>query len=281
MSKTKGFTLIELLVVIAILTLLMAILLPVLRRVRNQARTVTCQANLKQWSQILALYTEDYQGRLPPSLPAAFLLLLRGPYETDDNRRVSSYSRVSTEGIACCPTATKPGGSGRLLIWSYGTADGESWEGECKYGSTFGAWELTGLGQPFLCSYGFNGYLFNRFGAPISWFRWLGMDISSVKGKANIPVFLDATEPSESPRERYSPPQSELHEGDGMRTYCLNRHNGYTNGLFMDWSVRKIGLKELWTLKWHRDFDTAGEWTKAGGVQPEDWPQWMRNFKDY
>ena len=49
----------------------------------------------------------------------------------------------------------------------------------------------------------------------------------------------------------------------------------------MDWSVRKVGLKELWTLKWHHEYDTAGPWTKAGGVQPEDWPQWMRSFKDY
>ena len=49
----------------------------------------------------------------------------------------------------------------------------------------------------------------------------------------------------------------------------------------MDWSDRKVGLNELWTLKWNRKFDTAGEWTKAGRVRPEDWPQWMRNFKDY
>jgi hypothetical protein len=45
--------------------------------------------------------------------------------------------------------------------------------------------------------------------------------------------------------------------------------------------VRKTGLKELWTLKWHLQFDTANAWTKAGGAQPEDWPEWMRSFKDY
>jgi hypothetical protein len=53
------------------------------------------------------------------------------------------------------------------------------------------------------------------------------------------------------------------------------------NGLFLDWSVRKVGLKELWTLKWNRQYDTTNVWTKAGGVQPDDWPEWMRNFKDY
>jgi prepilin-type processing-associated H-X9-DG protein len=66
-----------------------------------------------------------------------------------------------------------------------------------------------------------------------------------------------------------------------MGYFCQNRHDGYVNSLFLDWSVRKIGLKQLWTLKWHRDFDTCGQWTTAGGVQPEDWPKWMRGFRDY
>jgi hypothetical protein len=25
----------------------------------------------------------------------------------------------------------------------------------------------------------------------------------------------------------------------------------------------------------------TGPWTKAGAVKPEDWPHWMRKFKDY
>ena len=62
---------------------------------------------------------------------------------------------------------------------------------------------------------------------------------------------------------------------------CINRHQGGVNALFLDWSVRKVGLKELWTLKWAPWHDTAGPWTKAGGVQPGDWPQWMRRFKEY
>jgi hypothetical protein len=49
----------------------------------------------------------------------------------------------------------------------------------------------------------------------------------------------------------------------------------------MDWSARKVGLKELWKLKWHRTFNTDGPWTQAGGVRPTDWPAWMKDFKDY
>jgi len=42
-----------------------------------------------------------------------------------------------------------------------------------------------------------------------------------------------------------------------------------------------VDLKQLYTLKWSSAFNTAGPWTKAGGVEPEDWPQWMRKYKDY
>ena len=77
------------------------------------------------------------------------------------------------------------------------------------------------------------------------------------------------------------PPPQENRGKTNMIWFCINRHDGYVNSLFMDWSVRKVGLKELWTLKWHRNFNTSNRWTRAGGVRPEDWPEWMRDFKDY
>lgn len=45
--------------------------------------------------------------------------------------------------------------------------------------------------------------------------------------------------------------------------------------------MRKVGVKELWTLQWNQGWGTDGPWTKRGGVKPEDWPAWMRRFKDY
>jgi hypothetical protein len=50
---------------------------------------------------------------------------------------------------------------------------------------------------------------------------------------------------------------------------------------FLDFSVKKAGLKELWTFKWHRAYPQAGPWTMAGGVQTTDWPDWMKRYKDY
>ena len=65
MRERKGFTLVELLVVIGIIALLMAMLLPALERARNQAYTIKCQSNLRQWSSVFAMYLDDYDGHMP------------------------------------------------------------------------------------------------------------------------------------------------------------------------------------------------------------------------
>jgi prepilin-type N-terminal cleavage/methylation domain-containing protein len=62
MKKGSGFTLIELLVVIAIIALLMGILMPALRKVREQAMSIVCQSNLRQWGVIFNTYTIDNDG---------------------------------------------------------------------------------------------------------------------------------------------------------------------------------------------------------------------------
>ena len=63
MSRRKGFTLIELLVVIAIIALLMALLMPALARVKEQARTIVCLANLREWNLIFEFYMDENDGK--------------------------------------------------------------------------------------------------------------------------------------------------------------------------------------------------------------------------
>jgi len=65
MQRRSGFTLIELLVVIAIIALLMAILIPALGRAREQARTIGCRANLKQYGIALRMYLDDNDYYFP------------------------------------------------------------------------------------------------------------------------------------------------------------------------------------------------------------------------
>jgi prepilin-type N-terminal cleavage/methylation domain-containing protein/prepilin-type processing-associated H-X9-DG protein len=65
MSKRRGFTLVELLVVIGIIAVLIAILLPALRRAKEQANRVACMSNMKQLGIAFQLYTGDFKGYFP------------------------------------------------------------------------------------------------------------------------------------------------------------------------------------------------------------------------
>lgn len=287
-----AFTLIELLVVIAVIALLLAIFLPALERARKQARAAACQVNLRQWATTLALYAQDHEGRFPrqdystiwiltgrdPRFPARPV----GDFGPDANA-VTQYHPIRTKGMLC-PVATRPGQRGGTGA-TYTSADGMSWSFRVTYGTTYLAWVLTEPGPPLCVSYGLNRWLFDRpvdfvpFAAPPPSYT----DIYSLRRTASVPLLLDCMRHYGLPTTETPPPPYEdtLPLQGAMAPFCLNRHNGHMNCLFLDWSIRKVGLKELWTLKWSEEFNTGGPWTQRGGVKPEDWPEWMRGFKDY
>ncbi|AQQ69902.1 PilD-dependent protein PddA [Limihaloglobus sulfuriphilus] len=62
---SKGFTLIELLVVISIIALLMAILMPALSKVREQAKSVVCQSRMRQYGLALHAYSTSNSDIIP------------------------------------------------------------------------------------------------------------------------------------------------------------------------------------------------------------------------
>lgn len=250
-ERTKGFTLIELLVVIAILALLIALLLPSLGRARRQARSVACQSNLRQWGLFLAAYTSDNEGRFMSNSDRVAYSLLDYGYDCND--------------LYLCPMAAKHISRGP----------------DIPLGNTFSAWYRSIHERPshdslsnFVGSYGFSYYVY-------------GLNISSRSRPSEMPVILDCIYSSARASYGDEPPEYEgdYKGGSGslarMKFFVINRHDGGINGTFLDWSVRKIDLKELWTLKWYKSYRTSGPWTKAGGVQPSDWPEWMHPFRDY
>jgi len=278
MRKRNGFTLIELLVVIAIIVLLMAILMPTLQQVRIQAKAVKCQANLHQWGLTFATFAADTESSDQSDSPWGGWWW---PWMQGETARWGAYYGDCND-VLLCPMATKLGRANNPSPYP-----SESWPG-----SKFSAWIFNRHPSwgTFAGSYGANAWLWYLFIRPLppestignkTWTTW------SAKGASSVPVFFDCIHPGASLDTSHDPPPQydDMYAPDEFEwpacTVCINRHGGGVNNLFMDWSVRKVGLKELWTLKWHREFDTAGPWTKAGGVQPEDWPKWMRNFKDY
>jgi prepilin-type N-terminal cleavage/methylation domain-containing protein len=268
MGKRKGFTLIELLVVIAIIALLMSILMPALSRVKKQARTVACLSQLKQWGLWFTMYAEDYNGRFMQGFTIANQRAVQtlAPYHKCDDK------------ILCCPNATKP--------WTdeYGNVTGL----EGTFLGSTSAWGYVDLGlvRRIKGSYGVNAYINDPprgaepHSRPSADF-WRG---PNVPGAAYAPLWMDALRYNGVPLQTDTPPPFDgerWNDNAQMGRYCMNRHSGFAGCLFLDYSARKVGLKELWTLKWHKSYNQAGPWTMAGGVTPSDWPDWLRPFKDY
>jgi len=265
MHKQHGFTLIELLVVIAIIAVLMAILMPALRRVKEQGKMISCMGNLKQWNIIAAMYTEANDGKFwdsAPGTPGYWWVRYMDP----------KYQSWKKNKLWFCPSATKP------IIDEYGV--------QSPTFNIFNAWGIFSEGEDGVAgSYGINGYCLitkeatYEGGVAVS----NGWKTSGERGANNVPWFSEARRFDLWPLPTHAPATDEFAawSGNNMARTCINRHQGFENVAFMDWSVRKVGLKELWTLKWHKQFDINGPYTKAGGMLPSDWPQWMRRFKDY
>lgn len=264
MKRARGFTLVELLVVIAIIALLLSILMPSLRKARKQARVVVCQANLRQWGLIWGSYTTDNDGK----------------FHTGWNFSGGDWDKINRSlwmtalrphyrepKIRCCPDASNPDKPpGAFGTW--GPFDGSQWTTEGDYGS-----------------YGLNVFVCNPIG---NMWQNIGPDGGkfwrhvAVRGANKVPVFLDSAWTRAEQVSHFNPPPEVegLIEGvDDLSVFCINRHNETINALLLDWSVTKVGLKELWVLKWHREFDTKGPYTKVGGFGW--WPVWMKNMRDY
>ena len=122
MQKTRAFTLIELLTVIAILGALLALVMPGLSQVREEARRTVCASNQRGIGHAFILYARTD--------PAAFPAVAQVFDGTTGNMQIFNPDDRTIEMQGVSP------GSVPLVVWIPG--DGEpGWDGE-------------GMGEPHL-----------------------------------------------------------------------------------------------------------------------------------
>ena len=255
-APDKGFTLIELLVVISVIAILMALLLPGLGKAKDQAKSIQCASNLRQFGIMYEMYAQAHGENLPGGWNSGRMWIID----------LMPYYKGAGE-IRFCPKAKKllqmvaANAPGVLTAWGiYGNPN--------FFGGTIPDWaEPNTYG-----SYGVNGWAHNPpdkglpEGSPYTYDiaevdrpkYW--RNILNVRHPATVPLMADAMWDGTTPDTGDQPPPNPIPLEGGeawvfntsdMAKFCLPRHSGKVNMLFIDKSTRKVGLKELWTLRWH------------------------------
>ncbi len=261
MHRRKGFTLIELLVVIAIIALLMSILMPTLGKARKMTKASMCMSNLKQWGSFFAMYTDDFDGKFMGGLTGV------NNFWGDSSWWYVLKPYYKDRKLLCCPMANNPRKMAHLGNGSYGTW-GPVWFPDNFYGSYgINEWVCNPVAKKgqTLESGNAKPYTAEKY--------WRS---TNVKGQSSIPLLADAWW-DQAWAEPFDwiptyPGEWEAVGGDDMAHFVVWRHDGYINMLFMDYTVRKLPLKELWGLKWNRSCNPEDVPTD------DDFPDWLKKL---
>jgi len=239
--------------------------MPALNKVKEQARFVLCQSNLHQWGLMYSLYGGDNEGSLPVGWNGGTMWM------TD---LLAYYEGVND--LCLCPSARQLL-SRKQNIWEANEIS--AWG---KYGD--GAYPVPSWGEEGMYgSYGANGWGHNPLDVGVAGTFNVSADdrgkywrkMVNVTRAGTIPLLGGCMWDGTTPNEGDAPPeyQGVQEPGSNISIFCLDRHNGGPNMLFMDTSARKVGLKELWRLRWHRQWDRS--------ATLPIWPDWMDKYRDY
>ena len=248
MKHSNGFTLIELLVVLAVIALLMSILMPALRTVKEKARSIVCRSNLKQWGIAYNIYVATNDNKWPTT-----------NWETDNESWMEmlrkSYGDVSE--LLFCPSANKV------------PSDTDPYDtGTWTFGEKNKAWKMiNGLSsKPIeIGSYGENPYvriqlLSETYGGAANLY-WRGDGGASA---SNIPVVMDSRWFNMLPIWSAADPLRSDGQPADMAWFdvgiaVMRRHGKGINALFLDASVDGVDAEDMWSLRWNTEWKSLGE----------------------
>ena len=249
MRRSRGFTLIELLVVIAIIALLMSILMPALSKAKLQAKLAVCKNNLHQWAIVWKMFTDDRNG---------FFGSRKESNEMIKTIR-DQYDDALNEEMWLCYAATKLESKGGV--------------------NPYMAWEDSGING----SYVINLWTSKPDDKTPADMRDLYWGSPNIPGAQYAPMLLDGQWKDMEPYPTDVPLEYEAlvwtKNDQEMQRACIKRHAPYhVFALMLDWSLDKVTIKEIWKLRWHKEWPIMGD-------GPEEtpypvWPEWMQDVPD-
>lgn len=252
MKKKNGFTLIELLVVIAIIALLLSIIMPALGKVKAQARSLVCKANLRSLVLGMKLYAEENDGK---SMEMQFGLV--GEYWFDQlmpylGQASGQYDVKEQLQVGFCPSTKRP--DSPATTHAKGTAK-QAWRWIMSSGAD---WKVSEG------SYGLNHWLIPRYYGIDTKDNWSNQ-YTTIPG--SVPVLGDCNWVGGWPMETDEAPKTGetvnymLSDGkdpfvgeDQLGRYCLDRHDMKVNMAFVGGNVEAVPLEKLWSFRWHKNF---------------------------
>jgi prepilin-type N-terminal cleavage/methylation domain-containing protein/prepilin-type processing-associated H-X9-DG protein len=291
-GTARGFTLVELLVVIAIISILAALLLPVLSRSKRKVRDVVCLSNLRQVTLMRREFLFDSQGR-----PYADF------YDGD-------YSHINYSGLAfeywnrhhgqpneawICPSTEllpvekrrniNPASPQNWLFdgtvdqpWSWFESAANSPPGFVDALGRPPRWHIGSYSQNIWLTYGPYPRSGSDRNGPVGF-----SSENDIQQPALTPVFADGTFQQVLPQANDLPSYNMYlgkasgddpagfmayltiprHRGPNIRSSSpLNtslKRPGGINVSFVDGHVAPVQLEQLWELYWHRDYKPPGK----------------------
>jgi prepilin-type N-terminal cleavage/methylation domain-containing protein len=180
--SVRGFTLVDLLVVIAIISILAALLLPVLVSVKVRAQAANCNNNVGQLVMAMVLYADDNGSRYPLNLrsPSGAMVngTFTGSWANGDQSGSNPYQMTSTD---CLISANRniPGGP---LLGAYAAN-----AGIYKCPADFRTANVNGQTLPASRSYSLNGFVGAVSSDP---YALANLQIFRAEGDASSPADL-------------------------------------------------------------------------------------------